>query len=269
MLTPPLRPGTRPMPLDRRRFLLCTAAALGAGRAEAAAPALVFAAASLGEALTAAAEAVPDTPLTLAFAGSATLARQIDHGAPAALFVSADLAWMDYLDDRGALMPGTRRVIAGNRLVLIAPRGDSLPAATVLGADTPLATMLGTGRLAIALTDAVPAGRYARAALETLGLWDSVAPRLAQTDNVRAALALVARGEAPYGIVYASDAAAEPRVAAIATVPAATHPPIRYPAALLATGPADARPAAAAFLAFLSGAEGQAILAAYGLGPRA
>ncbi|MEM6421991.1 MAG: molybdate ABC transporter substrate-binding protein, partial [Pseudomonadota bacterium] len=205
--------------------------------------------------------------LRLSFAASSALARQIDHGAPAALFVSADEAWMDHLDARGTLVAGTRRVIATNRLVLVAHGEASTDTPRPLGTKTGLSARLGRGRLAVALTDAVPAGRYARAALESLSLWSALQGRLAETDNVRAALALVARGEVPFGIVYASDARAEPRVHIAATIPAESHPPIRYPAALLANAPETAWAAAGGFLDYLSGERGQAILARHGFGP--
>lgn len=228
----------------------------------AAADVTVFAAASLGEAMTAAAasfEARTGTPVRVSAAASSSLARQIEHGAPADVFVSADAAWMDHLEAAGLIAPGTRRTVAGNALVLIGPAG----AAPLEPGG--IAARLGDGRLAVALVDAVPAGRYARAALERAGAWEAVAPRLAQTDNVRAALALVALGETPLGIVYATDAAAESRVDVLATFPEGAHPPIAYPAARVAGAEAPAE--ADAFLAHLSGPEGRAVLAAAGFAP--
>ncbi|MEO1471260.1 MAG: molybdate ABC transporter substrate-binding protein [Pseudomonadota bacterium] len=240
----------------------------------------VFAAASLKNALdaAAAAHAARGQPAPrIAYAATSTLARQVVAGAPADLLVTASTDWMDHVEAAGRLVPGSRRDLMGNRLVLVAPASpsaarDPAPAAAggAEGGEGPalaatIGTRLGDGRLAVALTGAVPAGQYARAALETLGLWPALRDRLAETDNVRTALALVARGEAPLGIVYATNARAEPRVTTLATLPAASHPPIVYPAALVAAPRAGS--AAAAFLAFLAGAEGQAILADHGFLP--
>ncbi len=252
-----------PAPRQTRRFtiaaLAAAAAALVAGYG--AAPSLthaepetrerlhVFAAASLKDALEPAAagwSAATGADVVLSFAGSATLAKQIEHGAPADLFISASTGWMAYLAERDRIDAATIQVLASNALVLVAPADAEASVAAkplVLSHDFDIADQLGDGRLAIALTSAVPAGQYGRAALESLGLWEAAAPRLAETQNVRAALALVARGEAPLGMVYASDAAAEPRVRVVATVPAETHPAIRYPAALV-TGQAHAEAAA-------------------------
>ena len=220
-------------------------------------PVTVFAAASLKTALDAVAAAFTDatgTETRLSYAGSSALARQIEQGAPAQVFVSANPGWMDVLDGQGLLAPGTRTNLLTNRLVLIAGQGMDVTLDPVPGAD--LAAALGDGRLAMALVDAVPAGIYGKAALQSLGLWDSVAARVAQTDNVRAALALVATGEAPLGIVYATDAVAEPAVSVLGRFPAETHPPIVFPVALLteATDPADA-----AFLDALHGAAARAV----------
>lgn len=226
---------------------------------------LVFAAASLTDALTAlepAFEAATGHDLVLSFAGSAALARQIRFGAPADLYISAQADWMDLLQAEGRIVEGTRQDLLSNSLVLIAPGPAPADAAPpVLSADTPLATWLGNGRLALALTEAVPAGIYARAALEHLGQWEALAPRVVEADNVRAALALVALGEAALGITYATDARAEPRVHVVATIPPESHPPIRYPIARVAG--AD-RPAARAALDFLTGLEARAVYAAQG-----
>lgn len=172
------------------------------------------------------------------FAGSSVLARQIEYGAPADLFISASTEWMDYLEARGTLAENTRIDLVGNRLVLIGSVEDSAPIRLDRTLDLP--TLLNGGRLAVALTNAVPAGIYAKAALEALGLWTEVQPFLAETDNVRAAMALVAVGAAPLGIVYATDAKAEKRVSIRGFFPQDTHPEIVYPAALTAqsTGPA-------------------------------
>ncbi|WP_238363796.1 molybdate ABC transporter substrate-binding protein [Mesobacterium pallidum] len=210
----------------------------------------VFAAASLANALDAVVdgfEAETGHAVTLSYAGSSALARQIGQGAPADVFLSANTAWMDWLEAEGLLVPGSRRDLLRNRLVLVggdlaAPKVDIAP-----GLD--LAGMLGSGRLAMALVDAVPAGIYGRQALGALGLWDSVAPQVAQADNVRAALALVAVGAAPLGIVYATDAVPESRVAVLGIFPETSHDAITYPAARL-QGRDNA--AADAFLAYLS-----------------
>lgn len=209
----------------------------------------IFAAASLKNALDEAAATWKSAGrgTSIAYGASSTLARQIENGAPAQVFISADLDWMDYLEKRGLIRKDTRRNLLGNSLVMVAPadraqRVDLKPGFA-------LAAMLGNGRLAIADPQSVPAGKYARAALEKLGVWTTVAKKVAPAENVRAALALVARGEAPYGIVYGSDAAAEPRVGVVATFDAALHPAITYPAAVLSS---SRDPNAGAFLAFLA-----------------
>jgi molybdate transport system substrate-binding protein len=207
---------------------------------------LVFAAASLKTALdevAAAWTAATGRRATISYAGSNTLAKQIEAGAPAALFVSADLDWMDYLDGKGLIRPETRTNLLGNSLVLIAPKDEAQPVAIGPG----LADRLAGGRLAMADVDAVPAGRYGKAALEKLGAWAGVRDRVAQAESVRAALLLVSRGEAPLGIVYRTDAAADPNVALVATFPPDSHPPIVYPAALTTA----ANPDAVTLLAFL------------------
>ena len=190
------------------------------------------------------------------FGASSALARQIEQGAPADIFASADEPWADYLQQRGLLAPGTRTSPIGNVLVLIAPAGQDAPVAIGPGMD--LATRLGPGgRLAIADPASVPAGQYAQAALTTFGVWDQVAPRLARTENVRAALLLVERGEVPLGIVYATDAAAAAAAASasvrvVGTFPAGSHPVITYPFALTKQGDT---PQARALLAYLAGPE--------------
>ena len=220
------------------RVLLALALALAsacAGPGDGTAPPLtVFAAASLKTALDEIdARVVGPTGhrLRLTYAGTPALARQIEAGAPADVFIAADDQWMDYLQAAGRIDGASRVTLVGNSLVLIAPateRGD-VPL-DVAGLDR----ALGPGRLAVADPDTVPAGRYARQALEHLGLWHAVRGRLAPHENVRAALALVARGEAPLGIVYASDAVDERRVAVVARLPADSHAPVRYPAAVVA-----------------------------------
>lgn len=229
-------------------------------------PLRVFAAASMTEALTQAGAAYTrktGRQLSFSFASSAAGARQIEQGAPADIFVSADAQWMDYLADKALLRVDTRRDIAGNRLVLVAPVASEI-AQRRLDRRLPLARLLGPqGRLAIADPSSVPAGRYAQQALTALGLWDYVQNRLARTDTVRSALLFVSRGEAPLGIVYATDARIDKGVKVIGVFPARSHEPIRYPAALTR----DAAPEAAAFLAFLSSGAGRAILKANGFLP--
>lgn len=210
----------------------------------------VFAAASLKEAMDEAAAAYQrehGIPVRVSYAASSALARQIEQGAPADVFFSADLEWMDYLQLRGNVDPAARHNLLGNQLVLIAPRNGA--AGVDLHRRGALAAALGTGRLAVGQTRSVPAGKYARAALQSLGAWDSVRSRLAESDSVRAALMLVARGETPLGIVYRSDASAEPAVRVVATFPADSHPAIIYPvAALNGAG----KTAAGAFVDWLS-----------------
>ncbi|SIS69456.1 molybdate transport system substrate-binding protein [Roseivivax lentus] len=245
-------------------FLLSLAGLSGTARSACAAEITVFAAASTRGALEEAAaafEAAQGHALRIAPAGSSLLARQIDRGAPADLFLSANPDWMDWLAARGHVRTETRVTLLGNRLVLIAPR-QAGAASVTLKADALLEALGPEGRIAMALSDAVPAGLYTRAAFETLGLWEALAPRRVEADNVRAALALVALGEAPLGVVYASDAAAEPRVRVVAEIPDTAHPPIRYPAAILRDAPAPE--AAAAFLDWLQGPEARAIFDAHG-----
>lgn len=193
---------------------------------------MVFAAASLKNALDAvnsACEADVGEKATISYAASSALAKQIEQGAPADVFVSADLDWMKYLSDRNLTMKETENHLLGNSIVLIAPADSSAAAEIKPGFD--LAGLLGDGRLAMANVDAVPAGKYGKAALEKLGVWGAIEGRVAQAENVRAALALVSTGEAPFGIVYKTDAAVDPRVKVVATFPADTHPPIVYPVA--------------------------------------
>lgn len=217
----------------------------------------VFAAATLKTALDEIAteySAGTGTAITLSYAGTPALARQIEQGAPADVFISASVDWMDALAAKGLIQPDSRRDLLGNRLVLIGPTG----AAPLVLED--LAARLGEGRLAMALVDAVPSGQYGKAALEGLGLWEAVAPSVVQSENVRAALHLVALGEAALGIVYASDAVAEPRVTVLATFPETSHPRIIFPAALTLT----ASPEAAAFLDHLASPEAAEVFAANG-----
>lgn len=195
-------------------------------------PVTVFAAASLRDALTEASvlwERKSGQTVRLSFAGSSALARQVQAGAPADLIWLASRDWMDHLDTLGLLKEGTIVPLVGNEMVLVGTK-DAPP--VPLGPE--IVSYLGEERLAMALVNAVPAGIYGKAALTHFGLWQELAARVAQTDNVRAALALVALGEAPLGIVYASDAKAEQRVTVLATFPPDSHPAITYPAALVA-----------------------------------
>jgi len=204
---------------------------------------VVFAAASLKDALdevNAAYRREKGQETTTSYAASPTLAKQIEAAAPADIFISADLDWMDYLAQRNLIKPETRANLLGNRLVLIAPAGNAVK--VDIGPNFPLAQALGSGRLAIADPAGVPAGKYGKAALEALGVWASVADKLAPAENVRATLLLVSRGEAPLGIVYRTDAVADKGVKVLGTFPENTHPPIIYPIAAVAasTNPGDA-----------------------------
>ena len=202
----------------------------------------VFAAASLTDVMQDVAKAYESTTgkhVTFSFAGSMILARQIEASAGVDLFISADLESMNYLDGKGVIVRDTRTNLLGNQLVLIAPTTSK--AALAIARDFPLAQALMGGRLAVANTETVPAGRYAKAALTALGVWDSVKSRLAQGEDVRATLAYVARGEAPFGVVYATDARAEPKVRVVGTFPKNAHEPIIYPAALTKDGKPEAR----------------------------
>ncbi len=229
----------------------------------AAAEVTVFAAASLKTALD---EIAADyttrtgTPVTVSYGGSPALARQIAEGAPADIFLSASRQWMDDLADKALIQPDSRRDLLGNRLILIGPAGA--PSVTV-DAKLDLAALLDGGKLSMAFVESVPAGQYGKEALETLGLWASVAPDVVQSENVRAALKLVALGETALGIVYASDAVAEPGVAAMGTFPEASHQPIVYPGALTVTASAEA----ADFLAALAQPEATAVFTANGFLP--
>ncbi|HWK35356.1 molybdate ABC transporter substrate-binding protein [Sphingomonas sp.] len=225
-------------------------------------PPLVLAAASLQESMGEAADAwarAGHTRPTISFAASSALARQAIAGAPADLFVSADEDWMDELQKRGLLVAGSRSDFLGNRLVLVALRASQVAVTLRPGVD--LARALGNGRLAMAEPDAVPAGKYGKAALIRLGAWRGVERKVVRAESVRAALALVERGAAPLGVVYATDAAASRAVRVVAVFPAASHPPIRYPLALLK---ASRSPDAAGFRAFLLSPRGRAIFARHG-----
>jgi molybdate transport system substrate-binding protein len=211
---------------------------------------IVFAAASMKTALDAAAAAwKADTGKTvsIAYASSATLAKQIEQGAPADIFISADLKWMDYLERAQLIRVGTRQNLFGNNLVLIEPSDADVKLEIAKGFD--LAGAAGDGKIAVCMIDSCPAGIYAKQALESLGVFAGVEPKLAQADNVRNALTLVSRGEAKFGIVYATDARADPNVKLVGRFPASSHSEIVYPVALIA---ASTNPDAAFFLANLT-----------------
>jgi molybdate transport system substrate-binding protein len=213
----------------------------------------VFAAASLKNALDDAAkkyEAKTGDKVVVSYAASSALAKQIEQAAPADIFFSADLDWMDYLEQKKLINPASRHTLLGNTLVLIAPE-DSTVSLTI-EKNFPLLQALGPdGKLAMASVDSVPAGKYGKAALTYLGVWDQVAPRVAQAENVRAALTFVARGEVPLGIVYGTDAKSEPAVKVVGTFPENSHPKILYPVALTSS----AKPEARKFLEFLLSSE--------------
>jgi molybdate transport system substrate-binding protein len=242
-----------------RRWLAALAAVAilsFAGSAAIAETITVLAAASLTDALGEIGkiyQAKTGTLPSLSFAASSTLARQIEASGGADIFVSADNDWMDYLDNRGLIAHDTRKNLLGNHLVLIAPTDTQLTLPITPHFD--LVGALHGGRLAIADPDSVPAGKYAKTALTTLGVWNSVVDRTVNAENVRVALAYVARGEAPLGIVYTTDSIGEKRVHIVDTFPENSHAPIVYPAALTR----DAKPEAKGFLDFLSGPEARAV----------
>lgn len=223
---------------------------------------IVFAAASMTNALDAVDAAFTKKngiKVIASYAASSALIKQIEEGAPADVFVSADLRWMDYGEQKKLVQDGTRVNLLGNRLVLIAPKDSKIGKVTI-GPGFDLAGLAGNGRIATGDVRAVPAGLYAKAALEKLGVWASVEQKIAMVENVRAALILVARGEAPLGIVYETDAKVEPDVKIVGIFPDNSHPPIVYPVALTT----DAKPDAARYLAFLRSQAAKAIFESYG-----
>lgn len=225
------------------------------------APMTIFAAASLKEALDttlAGWRRAGGDPVRAAYGSSSILARQIDRAAPADLYISANRKWVAWLAGRDRLAAGTRTILFGNRLAMVAPRDRARPVALAVA---PILARLGDRRLAMGDPRHVPAGLYAAAALKKLGLWSALRPRLAPAANVRAALALVARGEAPLGIVYRTDAQAERRVATVATFPADSHPDILYEAAVTRRGDS---PRARRLLVYLTGASAGAIFRRHG-----
>jgi molybdate transport system substrate-binding protein len=222
----------------------------------------VFAAASLKEALDSAVhsfESGSGNKVTVSYAGSNALAKQIESGAPADLFISADTDWIDYVESRNLAVPGSRKTLLGNDLVLIAPATSSVQVKLAPGVN--IAAVLGDKRIALANPDAVPAGKYAKAAFTALGAWGAIEGKVAAADNVRAALALVARGETPLGVVYRTDAIAEKNVRVVDAFPPGTHPPIVYPMVLLKR---STTPAATALATYLSGSEARATFENFG-----
>lgn len=251
--------------MARRLVLLaCLLLALGPQAATAQQSVTVFAAASLKNALDevdAAYSNASGVKVTASYEASSALAKQIEAGASADVFISADLRWMDYVAERKLIAPDTRTNLLGNKLVLIAPK-DSKLEHVAIGPGFDIAQLAGDGRIAVADVKAVPAGLYAKAALQKFGAWTAAEPKLAQAENVRATLAFVARGETPLGIVYATDAGIEPKVKVVGTFPDGSYPPVTYPVAAIA-GVAD-KPAVARYLAFLHSAAAKAVFEKYG-----
>jgi len=193
------------------------------------------------------------------FASSSTLAKQIENGAPAEVYISANEKWMDYLEKNGLIVPSSRFDLLGNQIVLIAPADSTISVVIAPGFD--LANALADGKLVMGDPDHVPAGIYGKQALENLGVWESVKSKVARAKDVRAALALVERGEAPLGVVYATDAAISDKIKVVGTFPKDSHPPIVYPAALVA---GKDTPEARSFLEFLKGSEAGTVFKKYG-----
>lgn len=226
-------------------------------------PVVVFAAASMKNALDEAAKKWTEKSkieVKSSYAASSALAKQIEAGAPADIFISADLDWMNYVDGKKLVKAGTRSNLLGNSIVLVANK-DWSKGDVKIGQGFELAKLLGDGRLSMADTATVPAGKYGKSALEKLGVWDSVSGKLAQAENVRAALALVGRGEAPLGIVYKTDAAADSNVKIIGSFPDDSHKPIVYPAAQIET---SKNAKAAEFLHYLASPEAKTIFEKHG-----
>lgn len=224
----------------------------------------VFAAASLKEAMDAQAhafETATGDKVVVSYGASSALARQIEAGAPADVYISADVDWMDYLVQRKLIVPGTRVKLLRNSLVLIAP--SSSRSTMRIAPGFALGAALGDDRLAMANPDSVPAGKYGKRALERLDVWNGIEAHVARAENVRAALALVSRGEAPFGIVYRTDALADPGVRIVDTFPDDTHPPIVYPAAVVANGRSQA---AQALLDYLRSPRARSIWEKFGFG---
>lgn len=244
-------------------FVLAAALSVSPAQAQDKPPLLVFAAASLKNALdeiNTAWTKRSGVEVRASYAASSALAKQLEEGAPADLFLSADIPWMDHVEKKNLVRAGTRANLLGNALVLIAPK-DWKKGQVKIGQNFDLAALLGDGRLAVGAVASVPAGRYAKASLEKLGIWPSVEKKLAEAENVRAAMAFVSRGEAPLGIVYSTDAAADPNVVIVGTFPGDSHPPIIYPVGVLAS---SKNPAAGAYRKFLAEPEAKKIFVKHG-----
>jgi molybdate transport system substrate-binding protein len=223
----------------------------------------VYAAASLKNALDDTSTAftkATGVKVVASYEASSALAKQIEQGAPADIFISADLRWMDYVAERKLIKPETRVNLLGNKLVLIAPASSRLDHVTI-GQGFDLARLAGNERIAVADVKAVPAGLYAKAALEKLGAWAAAEPKLAQAENVRATLAFVARGETPLGIVYETDAKVEPKVKVVGTFPDGSYPPVTYPVAATAGG---SKASVERYLGFLRSGAAKSIFEKYG-----
>jgi molybdate transport system substrate-binding protein len=248
----------------RSRFFLALFVAIAAAASPAAAQdaLTVFAAASLKNALDdvdAAYTARTRINVSASYAASSALAKQLDQGAPADIFISADTDWMDYASQKKSIKDASRVNLLGNKIVLIAPKDSKLDNVTIAqGFD--LAKLAGDGRIATGDVASVPVGKYAKAALEKLGAWDAAAPKFAMAENVRAALTLVARGEASLGIVYATDAKVEPGVKIVGTFPDGSYPAVTYPIAATV----NAKPAASEYLNFLQSSAAKTIFEKYG-----
>lgn len=254
--------------IRRKAILVLSAVALatmtirGASAGDDSPPVVVFSAASLKNVMDAAIEqwnGATGNRAVASYSHAAALARQIEQEAPADLFISADLEWMDYLDQRRLIDPSTRVNLLGNALVLIAAADN--PVRLTLSPGVDLAGAVGDGRIAVCTIATCPGGKYAKAALTSLGIWDSTRPKLVDQETIRVALAIVARGEATMGIVYATDARIEPRVRVVDTFPADSHPPIVYPAAVTTQ---STNPAARPFLAYLQSPAARALFERYG-----
>lgn len=255
------------MSVNWSRWLAGAALLTAGGHAVAAENITVFAAASLTNALQEIAQQYQqDKPVKIvaSYASSSTLARQIEQGAPADLFISADQQWMDYAQQKNALDNASRTTLLGNELVLIAPSAEK-PQPVTLNAQTNWKTLLHGERLATGDPDHVPAGIYAKEALQTLGAWDQLSPSLARANNVRAALALVERNETPYGIVYGSDAVASKKVTVVGIFPESSHKAVEYPLAIVKD---RGTPAVTAFYQYLKSPQASAIFKRYGFTPR-
>jgi molybdate transport system substrate-binding protein len=242
--------------------IVSTVIAPASSRAQSGDPVVVYAAASLKNVLDDAMarwRSRSGQPVVASYSHAPALAKQIEQGAPADIFISADTDWMDYVDKLNLIDRKTRVDLVGNGLVLIAASDDPVRLQLAPGAD--LAGATGDGRIAVCTIASCPGGKYAKAALEGLGIWDAVKPKLIDQETIRVALAAVARGEARFAIVYSTDAAIEPKVRVVDRFPPGSHPPVVFPAAIVA---GSKHPGAAAFFEFLRSPEGSAVFEKYG-----